>query len=72
MFAPPLTITIEEDEALGLIVRHGMIGYGVPDSGEICFWLPDEFYPPVGQLRGPWKLCKVGVVAEPPWRADGA
>lgn len=72
MFEPPLTITIADDEALGLIVREGMIGYGVANSGEICFWPADEFYPPDGALRGPWKLCKTGIAGGSGWRADRA
>lgn len=70
MFAPPLTIMISDEEALGLIVREGMIGLGIAASDEICFWPADEFHPPVDGGRGPWKLCKSGTVGGSGWRAD--
>jgi hypothetical protein len=58
MFERPVIKTITDDEALGLIVRDGLVGYGVPTIGQICFWTEDEFYASAGAIRGPWKLCK--------------
>jgi hypothetical protein len=72
MIEPPLIITITDQEALGLIVREGLVGYGVPATGEICFWTEAEFHAPPEALRGPWKLCRSILPEMDGWRADGA
>lgn len=70
MIEPTKVITITDEEALGLIVRHGLTGHGVPATGEICFWSADADVAP-GAVRPPWKLCKATLAQTPGWRADG-
>jgi hypothetical protein len=72
MFEPPLIKTITDEEALSLIVRDGLVGYGVPTTGEICFWTEEQFHAPPGAIRGPWKLCKPALSMSMGWLADGA
>lgn len=72
MFEPPVVIEISDDEAMGLIVLHGLVGCGAPASGRLCFWLADEFLPPPGAVRGSWKLCRTAFPEVSGWQADGA